>query len=185
MIIRIREASRIALAKELLLSIFPWTTMKTTVRKMIEGDISSVAEVHRQAFSRQRDSDEWIKCNFQAYPRIQYFVAVDGSDIVGYIYWTQKSGFRSEVVLELEQIAVLPGVQGRGIGRTLIDESLSLVREQLATRRATLKHIMVTTRADNFAQGLYRKVLGVEVECTITDLYSADEVIMIARNVDK
>jgi len=116
---------------------------------------------------------------------MQYFVALDGSDIVGYIHWTQKSGFRPEVVLELEQIAVLPGVQGRGIGRALIGESLPLVKDQLGTRGATLKHIMVTTRADNYAQELYRQALGVEVECTIRDLYSADEVIMIARNVDK
>ena len=159
--------------------------MKTIVRKMVEGDLPSVAEVHRQAFSRQRGSGEWISCNFRAAPRMQYFVALDGPIIVGYIHWTQKSGFRPEVVLELEQIAVLPRVQGRGIGRTLIEESLPLVKEQLGTRGATLKHIMVTTRADNYAQELYRQALGVEVECTIKDLYSADEVIMIARNVDK
>ena len=42
---------------------------------------------------------------------------------------------------------------------------------------------MVTTRADNAAQRLYKRVLGAEVEATITNLYSADEVIMIARNV--
>ena len=159
--------------------------MKTTIRKMVKGDIPSVAEVHRQTFTRQRGSDEWITCNFLAEPRMQYFVALDGTDIVGYIHWTQKSGFRPEVVLELEQIAVIPRAQGRGIGRTLIEKSLPLVKEQLGTRGATLKHIMVTTRADNYAQELYRQTLGVEVESTIKDLYSADEVIMIARNVDK
>lgn len=116
---------------------------------------------------------------------MQYYVAVDGPDIIGYIHWTQKSGFRQKVVLELEQIAVLPGVQGRGVGRHLIDGSLPLVQEQLGRRGATLKHIIVTTRADNYAQNLYRQALGAEVECTIRDLYSADEVIMIARNVDK
>jgi ribosomal protein S18 acetylase RimI-like enzyme len=158
--------------------------MKIKVRIMVEEDIHSVAEVHRRAFTRQSGSDEWIACNFRAAPRMQYYVAVDGPDIIGYIHWTQKSGFRPEVVLELEQIAVLPGAQGRGVGRDLIDGSLPLVREQLGTRGATLKHIIVTTRADNYAQGLYRDALGAEVECTIRDLYSADEVIMIARNVE-
>lgn len=43
---------------------------------------------------------------------------------------------------------------------------------------------MVNTRADNFAQTLNKKTLGAEVEVTIPDLYSADEVIMIARYVD-
>lgn len=149
---------------------------------MVEEDIPSVANVHRQAFRRQLDSEKWITCNFRAAPRMQYYVAVDGSAIVGYIHWTQKSGFRPETVLELEQIAVLPRIQGRGVGRRLIDESLPLIREQLDERGASLKAIIVTTRADNNAQRLYRDALEAEVECTIKGLYSADEVIMIARN---
>ncbi|MEF1228663.1 N-acetyltransferase, partial [Vibrio fortis] len=34
-----------------------------------------------------------------------------------------------------------------------------------------------------FAQQLYKSTLGAEVETTISNLYSADEVLMIARNV--
>ena len=154
------------------------------IREMVEDDISSVAEVHRQAFSRQRDSVKWITCNFRAAPRMQYYVAEQGLSIVGYIHWTQKSGFRPEVVLELEQIAVLPKMQGQGIGRRLINESLPLVKKRLHNCNAVIKHIMVTTRADNYAQQLYRETLGAEVECVIKDLYSYDEVVMIARNVE-
>jgi len=113
---------------------------------------------------------------------MQYYVAADGSAIVGYIHWTQKSGFRPETVLELEQIAVSPEQQGRGIGRRLIEESLPRMRERLDERGARLKAVIVTTRADNYAQRLYRDTLGAEVECTIKDLYSADEIIMVARN---
>jgi ribosomal protein S18 acetylase RimI-like enzyme len=152
---------------------------------MVENDISSVAEVHHQAFTRQLFSKKWISCNFKAAPRMLYYVAVYNSHIVGYIHWTQKSGFRPEVVLELEQIAVLSDLQGRGIGRKLIDESLPLVKKELNVSNANLKHIIVTTRVDNYAQRLYRQTLCAEIECTIKDLYSADEVIMIARNVDK
>ena len=161
---------------------FNWKTAMTIIREMVEEDISSVANVHRQAFRRQRDSEEWITCNFRAAPRMQYYVAVHDSTIVGYVHWTQKSGFRQEAVLELEQIAVSPEVQGRGIGHRLIEESLPLIRERLDERGARLKAIIVTTRADNYAQRLYRDTLGAEVEYTIKDLYSADEVIMIARN---
>ena len=48
-----------------------------------------------------------------------------------------------------------------------------------------LKHVIITTRADNYAQRLYRVTLGDEVEGTIRDVYSWDEVIIIAKNVDK
>jgi ribosomal protein S18 acetylase RimI-like enzyme len=158
--------------------------MKKRIRKMTDADINSVAEIHRQTFPRQGSSEKWIECNFRAYPRMQYFVAEDDSGIVGFIHWTQKSGFRREVVLELEQIGVLPQRQAQGIGRRLIEQSIPMVREQLNEHGATIKHFMVTTRSDNYAQKLYHKTLSARVECIISDLYSADEVLMIARNVN-
>lgn len=87
-------------------------------------------------------------------------------------------------MLELEQLAVEPSYQGQGIGRQLLTDSLPLVKEQLCNQGSTLKHILITTRADNRAQNLYRQALGAEVEATLSDLYSADEVIMIARHID-
>lgn len=39
-------------------------------------------------------------------------------------------------------------------------------------------------RADNYAQSRYRNILGAQVEATIANLYSADEVVMVARNFD-
>lgn len=158
--------------------------MKLKIRAFRKGDLAPAAVVHKAAFARQTMSYEWIECNANAYPKSQIFVAetVDGS-IVGYIHWCQKSGFRPEVILELEQLAVHPEHQAKGIGTRLIMESLPQVHQQLQSRGAGLKHIVVTTRADNLAQELYKKTLRAEVEATITNLYSADEVFMIARNV--
>lgn len=154
-----------------------------TVRFMLSEDIPAAALVHQSAFPRQRHSQQWLQCNFNAAPRYLCFVAQQANEIVGYIIWVQKSGFRPEAVLELEQLAVAPEHQGKGIGRELITASLPLVKAQLSEQGSTMKHILVTTRADNFAQQLYRKTLGAEVETIISNLYSADEVLMIARNV--
>ena len=153
------------------------------IRAMNEGDLDGVAAVHQAAFVRQKMSRNWIGCNFAAFPRMQFFVAEQDGTVCGFIHWTQKSGFRAEVVLELEQIGVHPDVHGQGIGTSLIRDSLPMVCEQFAERRAVLKHIIVTTRADNDAQRLYKKVLGAEIEAVITNLYSADEVLMIVRHV--
>ena len=76
----------------------------------------------------------------------------------------------------IEQIAVTPEHR-RGIAEALIRRSLSEVEKHLET----LKAVVVTTRADNAAQELYRKTLGAEVEATIASLYSGDEVLMVAR----
>lgn len=159
--------------------------MQVTVRRMTDGDIEDVAQIHQRAFTRQHDSRAWIECNYRAYPRMQYFVAETEERIAGWIHWTEKSGFRSEVVLELEQLAVDPDFQGRGVGKQLIKLSIPQFDEHIRERGARLKHIMVNTRADNYAQRLYRNTLGAEVEATIKDLYSADEVFMVARNFEE
>ncbi len=150
---------------------------------MVEDDLADTALVHQLAFPRQGYSREWLECNFNAFPRYIICVAEINDQITGYIIWVQKSGFRPEAIVELEQLAVLPVFQGQGIGRNLITESLVIVKEQLATKDSVLKHILVTTRADNYAQDLYESTLGAKVESVIPNLYSADEVLMIARNV--
>jgi ribosomal protein S18 acetylase RimI-like enzyme len=150
---------------------------------MNSEDLVPAAKVHQSTFPRQKNSFEWLQCNLNATPRFLNFVVINKNQIVGYIIWVQKSGFRSEAVIELEQLAIIPHSQGKGIGRKLINHSLTLVKEHLAKNDSVLKHILVTTRADNIAQQLYKETLGAEVEATISNLYSADEVLMIARNV--
>jgi ribosomal protein S18 acetylase RimI-like enzyme len=115
---------------------------------------------------------------------MQYFVAEEAGRMAGYIHWSQKSGFHTEVVLEIEQIAVYPDRQGRGIGEALIINSLPEVNLQLQGMGAELKHIIVTTRADNAALQIYRKTLGVEIGAVIKSIYPADEVLMVARCVE-
>lgn len=154
------------------------------VRLMEKTDLENAAEIHRLTFVRQQNSLQWIQCNFNAFPRFLNFVAEKEGKILGYIIWIQKSGFRPQAVIELEQLAVSPNFQNQGVGRQLITESLALVNNHLSLNGSTLKHILVTTRADNFAQQLYKSTLGAEIETTITNLYSDDEVLMIARNVN-
>lgn len=150
---------------------------------MEQSDLTAAAEIYQATFVRQSHSLEWLQCNLNAFPRYMMFVAQSDNEILGFITWAQKSGFRREVVLELELLAVKPSCQGKGVGKKLIVDSLPLVKTLLAEKDAVLKHVLVTTRADNYAQELYKSALGAEIEATISNLYSADEVLMIARNV--
>lgn len=153
--------------------------MPIIILPMHHEDIEEVARLHAQAFPRQQNSVDWIKCNFAAFPRIMSFAARDEKDqIVGYIQWIQKSGFRKEPVIELEQIAVIQNQQGKCIGTQLIKESLSLIKDYLRGSGSILKAILVSTRTDNAAQALYKKALHAEEVAVIKNLYSHDEVIM-------
>ncbi len=156
--------------------------MPIIILPMHRDDIDEVVKLHAQAFPRQQNSVDWVKCNFAAFPRIMIFVARDEKDlIVGYIQWIQKSGFRKEPVIELEQIAVIQNQQGKGIGTKLIKESLSSIKNYLGDSGSVLKTILISTRTDNAAQVLYKKALNAEEVAVIKNLYSHDEVIMISR----
>ena len=153
------------------------------VRIMEASDLAKAAEEHADCFGRQKHSKEWLSCTFKASPRTLCFVIEQNKKIEGYIIWAQKSGFRPEAVIELEQIAISPNQQNKGFGQYLIEHSLSQVKIQLSALGSKVKLVLVSTRSDNHAQSIYRKVLGAEVEATISNLFSSDEVYMIARNV--
>ncbi len=149
------------------------------IRAYREADLDAVAAIHSVSFPRQLRSSDWIAASFGAYPKTRIYVAESDGRIVGFAMWTEKSGFRAQAVLELEQIAVAPQHRRRGIAEALIQRSLSEVEKDLES----LKAVVVTTRADSAAQALYRKTLGAEVEATIASLYSGDEVLMVARKL--
>lgn len=154
------------------------------IRRMQQDDLVAAAQIHKGAFARQRNSFHWLACNLVAYPRIISYVIMCEDQCVGYCVWTQKMGFRPEVVLELEQIAVAPQYRGQGLAVQLLTESLEDVRAVLAMHRSVLKHIVVTTGAAISAQRLYASVLGAKVEARVSGLYSdQDDVIMVARDL--
>lgn len=156
--------------------------MTPRIRAFSHHDLDATAAIHAEAFERQSRSKEWIACNAAAHPRMRLYVAELDGAVRGYILWTEKSGFRKEAVLELEQIAVAAQHRGQGIGGALIRDSLAQVGKELATRSARIKAVLVSTRTDNAAQRLYVKALGAKVEATLPSLYSGDEVLMAARN---
>ena len=158
-----------------------------TVRPMREEDIGKVAELNKECFpednSTLEDAQKWVGANLRAAPRTSYFVLEDEQrQVIGYILWLEKGGFRKEAVLELEQIGVSGSLRGQGGGKLLIRESLDTLKVRLLSEERSLHLVEVTTAADSEAQRLYRDTLGAEVEATIRDLFLGDEVIMVARN---
>lgn len=144
-------------------------------------EIANIASQHFGGMSDIEKAVEWVCCNFRAFPRMQYFVAKDGEEIVGYILWVEKGGFRQGAVYELEQIAVSGNKQGNGVGTLLIEKSLEMIKVSLQKSDRELKLIEVTTGVGNKAQNLYTKTLGVTQAAVIEDYFHGDEIIMLVR----
>lgn len=76
---------------------------------------------------------------------------------------------------------MLKNQQGKGIGSLLIEKSLKYLKNYLAGTHSSLKAILVSTRTDNSARSLYEKALNAKEIAIIKDLYSHDEIILMAR----
>ncbi|MEK7103772.1 MAG: GNAT family N-acetyltransferase [Patescibacteria group bacterium] len=163
------------------------------VIKMQKPDIQVAAKIANQCFKGYgsfNGAKKWITCNFSAFPRAQYFVAKEirprrirlgrKGIIFGYILWIEKGGFRKESVWELEQVAVGPNYQGRGIGAKLILDSLETIKKNLKKRGSSLKLVEITTGLHQ-APHLYQKTLGAKKEAVVKDFFRGDEMILIAR----
>lgn len=151
------------------------------VRIANNDDIESIANIHQQSFERQFDSYTWVKSTLAAWPRFMVYVILNDVKIVGYIFWQQKSGIRTRVILELDQIAIQSDFRGKGLGEILIKNSLTEVENLLRNNDQTIKSILVSTRDDNKAKQLYKKVLNSKEVAKIANLYSSTEVLMLSE----
>ena len=154
------------------------------IKRAKQKDVVKIAKIGAENFSGLSDikkAKQWIKCNFLAFPRSQYFIFELNGKIAGYILWIEKGGFRKKSVWELEQIAIKKDFQGQGVGTELIEKSFAEIKKYVEKRGDSLKLVEVTTGTDNKAQNLYRKTLGAEPECVVRDFFRGGEVVMIAR----
>ncbi len=155
------------------------------IRRMVETDIQTVADLHALVFPRQTFSQDWIACTFRSFPMSQMFVAEQAGKIVGFVMWTEKSGFRQQAFVELVQGGTDPEHQGEGICTKLVRTSLRMVADKIAERGAVLKSIIVNTRADNHsALNICKNVLKAEQVAVVPGVFSADELYFVAHNVD-
>lgn len=156
------------------------------IRKMTVEDLLPASHIHQQNFVRQNDSQLWLKCHILSYPRDFTYVIETEKQVVGYIIWTQKSGFRQQVVLELSQIAIDKDFQHQGYATQLILVSLKQVILYLNDHDQQLDKLYISTGANNNAKSLYTKLFQPEIEATFHHLYNQndDEIILIVRSFD-
>lgn len=154
------------------------------VRPAQEADLPGIASIGSESFSGLRPlaaATRWVHACWAAHPRMRYWVAEQGGTPTAYILWMEKGGFRSEAVVELEQIAVHPSLRGQGVGGELIRASLAQLTRSIESEGRRVKVIEVTTGSEQGAVEFYRRVLGAEVVATIPGLFRGVEFILVAR----
>lgn len=154
--------------------------MNIFVQKAQQDHVEIIVQIHHLAFIRQKDSYQWVVSTLNAYPRYVCYVIYVEDQIAGYIFWSQKSGFRTEVILELDQIAIHPNFQAKGLSKILITDSLKMLEIELHKNEQMIKKILVSTSEDNFAKKIYENVLATKEVAVISELFRLAEVYLIS-----
>jgi ribosomal-protein-alanine N-acetyltransferase len=104
------------------------------IRQAGETDINHLMTLEQECFTAHYyEPHKFGELNFQDYLRDKksvFFVAVDHSDVAGYVAGSVRSS-RLRSVAHLDSIAVRPSVRDKGVGRQLLDHFI-----QEAKRRA-------------------------------------------------
>lgn len=151
------------------------------IRQAEESDLLSISQVYANCFPREVNHEAWINACFNSFPKSIYYVFEDKQHIKGYILWSIKNGFRTNTIVELEQLGVHHEHSGQGIGRQLITESFTLFTSHITQLGFDIGAVIVTTSEGNYAEKLYQSTLGVTHNGTIEGYGSGNELILFNK----
>lgn len=148
------------------------------IRQAKDTDIEEITKIYATCFPKERNHKLWIEASFNSYPRGVYYVIENDDVISGYILWCVKNGFRNNTIVELEQIGVHPDHARRGLGRNLIETSITEFKKHVNKIGHSVEAIFVTTSEGHFAEKLYKSTLGVSRSAVISGYANGNEVIL-------
>jgi GNAT superfamily N-acetyltransferase len=99
---------------------------------------------------------DWLR-NSGNFPFVQWFIAEEDYEIIGFIVWAVEDIYEDKIVLEISWMAVDEDSQRLGIGTNLIRESLPKVKASFPN----IKKFLITVVADDeISKSFYRKTLS-------------------------
>jgi ribosomal protein S18 acetylase RimI-like enzyme len=151
------------------------------VRPATAADEEPLATLDRAAwtpFSSPGPLDEREPFFNERTPLEDVLVAVVDGEVAGYVRLNRSSRFRSsDHVLTVNGIAVDPALQGRGVGRALIEAAVAEARARGA-RRLTLRVFSANERARRLYESAGFVVEGVLRDEFLLDGRYVDDVLM-------
>lgn len=151
------------------------------IRLANKSDIKHISKVYSVCFPKETNHDLWINSCFNSFPKSVYYVYEEYNEIQGYILWSVKNGFRTNAIVELDQLGVHPDYSGQGIGRKLITQSFEIFKSHIAELGHDVGSVMVTTSQGNYAEELYKSTLGVTRNGIIKEYGSGNELILFNK----
>lgn len=144
------------------------------IRKAILKDKEGIGNVLKQSYNIKTIEEGMQIFEEEQKKRHNYIVAEEDGKIVGIVTWTVHDLPKHELT-ELNRIAVLPEMRGKGAAQQLFDELVKDAQEFYKTKGYKLRKLYLLTHASNKrAQTFYEK-LGFKHETTLKEHYYKGE----------
>ena len=133
-----------------------------------DNDFNSILSLNRLAFAHDNENIECARKWIQHRSNNQYYlIEYNKLNIVGYILWAVKGGYKQHLVCELDQIAIDAKFRRQGFASHLIRISLikfqAFHQRQLEMPTLKISVVFLSTGCNNDgAQNFYKKELHVE-----------------------
>ena len=148
-------------------------------RLAIDSDAPGIAEILIQSYNIDTREEGTSAFREESGRGIRYVVAVEAGKVVGLTTWLPH-GLPKHGLAELDRIAVLPEMRGRGVAVGLFEAMLADIDKGYRKHGFGLRKLFLMTHADNLrAQAFYKK-MGFQVEATLKDHFykGVDECVM-------
>lgn len=151
-----------------------------TINELTEKDIRACAQVFVEIFNDEPWNDQWtferaltyITEFFQT-PNFQGYLAMDGDDIIGFIYGVKRSWWSGDEFF-IHEMGVKPAYHGQEIGYTLLDHLSKELDDKVA-------YLSLLTDRGMPAEAFYQKNGFEEIERLV--FYSKD--VQVGETVKK
>ncbi|NQV09267.1 GNAT family N-acetyltransferase [Candidatus Woesearchaeota archaeon] len=142
------------------------------IREATEQDAEPIGKILMESY--KIDSiQEGIDVFMKEREKFNYLVAED-DNVIGLVTWLQH-GLPKHGLAELDRIAVLPDLRGKGVGKQLFNTMLEKIKEYYEKNDSKLRKLYLMTHKSNInAQEFYKK-LGFKYEATLENHFHPGE----------
>jgi ribosomal protein S18 acetylase RimI-like enzyme len=140
------------------------------IRRATIKDADGISKVLKESYNID-SLDEGIKAFATELKNgVNYIVAEDNGKIVGLTTWVMH-GLPKHGLFELDRIAVLPKVMGKGIAKELFRELINDAKKEYEKDGKKIRKLFLLTHASNQRAHSFYEKMGMKHEATLPKHY--------------
>ncbi|MBU1121008.1 MAG: GNAT family N-acetyltransferase [archaeon] len=144
------------------------------LRKARKSDAKGIAEVMIEFYNISSIKEGVNAFREETCRGHNFIVAIEGKKVVGFTSWLAH-GLAKHGLAELDRIAVLEELRGKGTGKKLFNFLEKEAKEYYKKRNSRLRKLFILTHASNTKAQAFYSSLGLKHETTLKNHYYAGE----------